>query len=249
MLSTRTSLHCLLRVWFVGAAMTTHGMQHLGLLYALEPGLKALYKDSKNLSLARQRYLGHINTHPFMAPILVGFLLSIERLVAMHKMPAQHMPRLIDTTAETLSAIGDSFFSGTLLVLWALISTLFIINNAIWAAVLCSIIMLAFLLIFRICFFFLGLRQGLMALSKLSKLNLINHAVALRMVNAILLALIYGSICAQYTTVFLWTNFFYGVLFVCFGAFLINKTHLSRVLVLGFSFIAFTLFWLNPAIF
>ncbi len=246
MLSARTSLRCLLRVWFMGAAMTTHGMQHLGLLYALDPGLCALHKDEKELSLARQRYLGHVNTHPFMAPILVGFLLSVEGLVAMHKMPAQHMQKLINTTAETLSAIGDSFFSGTLMVFWALVTTLLILQNLITAAITWSAILLASLLLFRVYFFFLGLRQGLMALTKLSKLNLINWAFGLKIVNALLIAAIYAYICAKSSVGFLWINFFGGILIIGIGAFLINTIHIPRVLLMSLSFLAFFIYLLNP---
>ncbi len=249
MLSARISLHCLFRVWFMGAAMTTHGMQHLGLLYALDPGLSHLHKDEQELSLARGRYLGHVNTHPFMAPILVGFLLSVEGLVAMHKMSAQHMPGLINTTAETLSAIGDSFFSGTLMVFWALVTTLFILQDLAWAAITWSGLLLICLLIFRVSFFFLGLRQGLMALNRLSKLNLINKASGLKIINAILIAIIYGIICAKSNTGFMWTNFFAGVLLISLGAFLINTVHVPRVLLISLGFLGFLFYFLNPSIF
>ncbi len=249
MLSTRTSLRCLFRVWFMGAAMTTHGMQHLGLLYALDPGLSQLHKDAQELSLARGRYLAHVNTHPFMAPILVGFLLSVEGLVAMHKMPAQHMSGLIHSTAETLSAIGDSFFSGTLMVFWALVATFFTIQGFAWLAIVWSVLLLACLLIFRISFFFLGLRQGLMALHKLSKFNLINKASGLKVINAVLIAIIYGSICSKSDQGLLWTNFFAGVLLICLGAFLIYAVHVPRVLLVGLGFLAYSVYFLNPSFF
>ncbi len=242
MLSVRTSLHCLLRVWFVGAAMTTQGMQHLGLLYALDPGLQTLHKDEQSLSQARKRYLGHINTHPFMAPILVGLLLSLEGLVATHKMPVQNMQRLIGTTIETFSAIGDSFFSGTLMVFWTLATTLLILHKLIAAAVIWSFVLLISLLIFRAWFYFLGLRHGLMVLTKLRSLNLINQAYYLKIANALLIAAIYWSICARNPEGFFWINFFGAIILLGFGAFLVNRLHIPRLILASLSIFALTLY-------
>ena len=106
MFDRRTTLRCLARTWFLGAAMTTRGMQHLGLLYALNPGLEALYREPDALAAARRRYLPHVNTHPFLAPLFVGFLLALERQIAAGNMPSQGMEALASTTLALVNFQG-----------------------------------------------------------------------------------------------------------------------------------------------
>ncbi len=233
MLSLRTSLHCLMRVWFMGAAMTTRGMQHIGLLYVLDPGLVALHKDPQSLREARSRYLGHINTHPIMAPILVGLLLSFEGLIATHKMPAENMQRLVHTTSETFSAIGDSFFSGTLVVFWALVATLFILNGYIAESIIWTGFLLALLLLFRVWFFFLGLRQGLMMLTKIRGLNLVNQGYRLKVINALLVAAVYWTIYNNLDTASFGASYFIGAILLSLGAILVNTVYMPRVILVS----------------
>ncbi len=228
MLSLNTSLRCLLRVWLMGAAMTTRGMQHIGLLFVLDPALSSLHKDEQSLREARTRYLGHINTHPFMAPILVGLLLNLEGLVASHKIPAQSMQKFIHTTSETFSAIGDSFFSGTFIIFWTLTTTLLILNDYILTSIFWTGFLLALLLLFRVWFFFLGLKNGLMVLTKIRKLNLINQGYSLKLINALLIAAIYWTI--YHNTNISWVSQFVGVILLILGAILVNTVHISRVI-------------------
>ncbi len=229
MLPLRTSLHCLLRVWFMGAAITTRGMQHIGLLFVIDPALKALYQDSHGLSQARSRYLGHINTHPMMSPIFVGLILALESLVATQKIPAQNMQKIIHTTSETFSAIGDSFFSGTLVVFWALVATLFILHGYTTEAIIWTCFLLAVLLLFRVYFFFLGLNTGLMVLTKIRSLNLINQASRLKVVNALLIATVYGSIFHKVDIGIAY--YISGAIFLALGCVLVNTAHMSRAIL------------------
>ncbi len=229
MLPLSTSLRCFLRVWFMGAAMTTRGMQHLGLLFAMDPALVKLHQDPQSICEARKRYLVHANTHPLMAPILVGLLISLESLVATKKMPSQNMQRIISTTSETFSAIGDSFFSGTLIVFWALVTTLFILNHYNTEAIIWTCFLLALLLLFRVWFFFSGLRHGLMMLTNIRKLNLINQAQRLKVINSILIVAIYLCIPKQLDSFF--ADYFGGAIFLALGCVLVNTAHISRTIL------------------
>lgn len=238
MLDTRTSLHCLARTWLVGAAMTTRGMQHIGLLFALDPGLRALHRDPAALREARQRYLAHVNTHPFMAPLFTGILLAMEKLVAQGRMGPQGLDMLAGTTATTLSALGDSFFSGTLLVSWALASTICVMQGYVHVAAGWTLLLFALLWAFRVWTFFLGMRHGIAALQWVKQMDLINWGDRLKMGNALLLALVLWDTASTATPVFLWGNFFWGLLCLIGGSLLINKAHLPRVLLLALALAA-----------
>lgn len=246
MLDTRTSLRCLARTWLVGAAMTTRGMQHLGLLYALEPGLEILYRSPEALRAARSRYLTHVNTHPFMAPLFTGILLSMETQIARGALPPQGMAMLSRTTATTLSALGDSFFSGSLLVFWALTTSLCLILHMESLATLWTLTLFLLLLSFRVGTFFLGLRQGLLALHWVRQMDMINWSDRLKLVNAALLAMVLWHLAINAAPVMLWGNFFWGLLCLCCGSLLVNKAHVPRLLLMGFVFGALYLTGLSP---
>ena len=240
MLDTRTALTCLARTWLVGAAMTTRGMQHLGLLYVLNPGLAALY-EGEALREARARYLGHVNTHPFMAPLFTGILLALEKQVARGHMASQGMDMLAKTTATTLSALGDSFFSGTLLVTWALSAVLCVMQgHPLWAA-LGTALLFALLWLFRVWTFFLGLRHGLAALLKVKQMDLINWGDRLKMLNALLLAAVLWDMARLAAPALWWGNFFWGLVCLLCGALLINRAQVPRLFLLALMLMALCL--------
>ena len=60
------------------------------------------------------------NTHFFWTPLLVGLFLSLEEKIAQGVAPAEMLDNVKTTTAFTLSAIGDTFFSASLMGLWGL---------------------------------------------------------------------------------------------------------------------------------
>ena len=241
MLTTRTALHCLARTWLVGAAMSTRGMQHIGLLFVLEPGLRALYRDPAALAEARQRYLAHVNTHPFMAPLFTGIVLAMEKLVAEGRMGPQGLGMLAGTTATTLSALGDSFFSGTLLVSWALGSTLCVMRGYVAVAASWTLLLFALLWSFRIWTFFLGLRHGIAALQWVKQMDLINWGDRLKMVNALLLAAVLWDMAAMSVPALWWGNFFWGLLCLVCGSLLVNRSRMPRLILLAVALAALCL--------
>ena len=56
-LRARTLVSCFLRCYLVGAAFNTRGLQHVGLAYAMEPGLARLYPDPAQRDAVFERYL------------------------------------------------------------------------------------------------------------------------------------------------------------------------------------------------
>lgn len=179
-----------LRTYMVGATFNTKGMQNVGLAYIMEPGLRALYEqEPAALQRARSRYLKHYNTHPFWTPLLVGIFLSMEKKIAQGMLPADILPKLRSTTVYTLSALGDSFFGGSFLVLWALVGVNLAAANDLVLLALWIVLCLAGLQLFKMYTFGRGYAQGLSFLQKLKSWNLIDWGQRLKLVNGFLTAL------------------------------------------------------------
>lgn len=236
MLDSRTSFRCLCRAWLVGAALTTRGMQHLGLLYALNPGLEALYADPKKLAQARGRYLVHVNTHPFMAPLLTGFLLALETRVAQGSMPAENMHSLTQVTAAAFSAVGDSFFSGGLLAAWALSASLCVVLGLAPLAMCWTLFLFALLTVFRVWTFFLGLRRGMPALQWVRRMDLINWGDRLKPLNALLVVLLLWRVVSGTDPDHRWDIFFWSVVCLVCGTLLVDRAHIPRILLAAAAF-------------
>ncbi len=230
-----------MRTWSISAAMSTQGMQKVGLLYALDPALVEIHPHRKDLQQARMRYLGHVRTHTLMAPLLVGFCIALEKEVANHKICANGLEKLIATTATTLSAIGDSFFSASVLVFWALLCGLGIIHGFISFILIVTAVLLLCATFFRIYTFFLGSNHGLSVLQSLRTMNLINLAEKVKILNAILIIFFYAKISQDDIQPFFGGNIVWIYLYLLVAALLINRMHISRILliILGFTILFF----------
>lgn len=197
MRSARIFLSCFLRSFLVGAGMNSRGMQNIGLLFALWPGLTAIHTGPESRSLAYRRYAGHYNCHPIWTPMLIGMFLRLEDLHSKGLLSAEMLDRFRNTTIHTLSAIGDSFFEGSLVVLWALSSALLVITgNAAWALIW-SGLFIAGLIAFKFYSFILGWRSGLTALNNVKRWNLINRGDFIKHINALLAAALFSLLLAQ----------------------------------------------------
>jgi PTS system mannose-specific IID component len=167
-LDTRILLQVFLRTYLVGATFNTRGMQNVGLAFIMEPGLRALYAaDPAALKRARGRYLKHYNTHPYWTPLLAGIFLAMERKIALGMLPADILPKLRSTTVYTLSALGDSFFGGSFLVMWSLVGVNLAAANRIGILACWVLLCLAALQFFKMFTFGRGYAQGLAFLHRL----------------------------------------------------------------------------------
>ncbi len=251
MLPKKVLWQCFCRSWSVGAGMSTHHLQRVGLMYALNPALVHIYPHADDLREARKRYLASVRTHTVMASLLVGLFISLETLIAKHKLSTQGIENLLHTTTTTLSAIGDSFFSGSFLVLWALgcflcflhglpvggVATVELLGMLrIWPAVIWTGFLLALVTIFRVYTFHLGVKYGLAALQDIRKFNLINWAERIKMCNAALIALIFITM-TDGAQIFFWGNEFWGLVCMLIAVLLINKAHIPRIVLIAILFI------------
>lgn len=180
---------CLARTFVVGGAINTRGMQNVGLAYAIDPGLRAIYGGGERLSEARLRYARHYNTHPFWTPMLVGIFLSMERKIARGLFPGHMMDGVKGTTVYTLSAIGDSLFGGSVMVLWSLTTIILLASGFKAAAVALGAACFAGLQVFKAATFWLGVREGLNVLHRFKRWDLINWGQRVKVVNGALLVL------------------------------------------------------------
>ncbi len=188
-LSSKTMLHCFARCYMVGAAFNTRGMQNVGLAFALEPGLKALYKDPDALVAAHKRYIKHYNTHPFWTPMLAGIFLSLETGIVKGVVPEDAFESIKSTAVYTLSAIGDSFFGGSLLALWSLATVCLISAGYPVSAMVLGAVLLAALQGFKAVTFWIGFRRQFEILKAIRRLNLIDWGKRIKYANCMLLIL------------------------------------------------------------
>ncbi|BDQ33850.1 PTS system mannose/fructose/sorbose family transporter subunit IID [Pseudodesulfovibrio portus] len=176
-----------LRCYLVGAGFNTRGMQNIGLMYAMQPGLRAIHNDPKMLRNAQKRYARHYQSHPFWTPCLVGILLNVEGAIKTGRFPPKMLAKVKDTMAYTLSAIGDSVFAGSLLIFWALLTICLILSGLPRTALAVGVVFLAGLQIFRAYTFAAGVREGFKLLEKLKRWDLINWGRRVKYANAGLL--------------------------------------------------------------
>ncbi len=268
MLPKKVLWQCFRRSWSVGAAMSARHMQRAGFLYALDPALQALHTQDEALCAARKRYIHHVRTHTLMAPLLVGIFLALEERIAQEKMSAEGMEGLLHTTATTLSAIGDSFFSGSVLVFWALgcflcflygIPSAFVAHAPLWnsplvmqntmvtAALAWTGCLLAMVIFFRMYMFYMGVKHNFGALHILRTFDLINWAERIKLGNAFLLAAIFWNM-VDGETIFYWGNEVWAVFCVLVAALLIQRAHVPRLVLVILLFAALFLESIKPVV-
>jgi PTS system mannose-specific IID component len=190
----RTFLRCFWRTYFIGANFNTRGLQNIGLVFAMDPGLRSLYKDPKKLYRARKRYLELYNTHPFWTPLLVGYFLFLETRIAQEIVSPQSLNKVKTTATNTLSAIGDSFFGGSLLIFWSLVCSNLLVRGLWWITFVWLFFFLLAIQAFKVTTFWFGWNRGLIFLQQLRQMNLVNWGQRIKIVNAVLLVLLLVAI-------------------------------------------------------
>lgn len=183
-----------MRCYMAGAGFNTRGMQNIGLVYAMQPGLSAIHADPKNYRAALKRYVRHFQSHPFWMPCLVGIFLNVEKAIAAGRFPPAMLSKVKDTTAYTLSALGDSVFAGSLLIFWALLTICLLLSGQTAAPLTLGICFFIGLQAFRAYTFVCGARQGFRFLERLKRWDLINWGRRIKYVNAGLLLWLWALI-------------------------------------------------------
>lgn len=186
-LDARTLLSCFLRCYMIGAAYNTRGLQHVGLAFAMEPALTVLYPDPAERDQVFKRYLKLYNTHFFWTPLIVGLFLSLEVKISQGLVPAEMLDNVKTTTAFTLSAIGDTFFSASLMGLWALTGACLAAGGQYGLVAALAICLFVAAQVFKILTFRAGYREGFQVLRRLKKWDLVNLGRRIKVANAVLL--------------------------------------------------------------
>jgi PTS system mannose-specific IID component len=185
-LTARDLARCFARCYLVGATGNTRGGQNIGLAFAVEPGLRAIHREPQALKKAVKRYVGHFNSHPFWLPCLVGMFLATELRIKEGTFPAEMLNKVRNTTAYTLSAIGDSVFAGSLLVFWALATACLLLAGQRGLPLAFGLVLFAALQAFRCYSFVAGFRLGLRFLERLKHWDLIDMGQRVKCLNAVL---------------------------------------------------------------
>lgn len=239
-LDTKLLLRTYLRCYFVGAAFNTRGFQTIGLALAMEPGLNALYPDPAARRRAWARYIKIYNTHPFWTPFLVGVFLALESRIARKQFPDTMLDQVKSTVVFTLSAVGDSFFGGSLTVFWALATACLLTAEQTWAAFALGALMFAALNAFKLGTFILGYRHGFAALTRIRTWDLVNWGRRLKVLNAALLVMLWTLAWPANMSATAWTIGAAGVIGLAFAA---GRLRLNREALVGLG-IAAGLFFL-----
>lgn len=225
---TRTVLlRCFLRTYFINAAYNLYGLQNIGLMHALEPGLFALHGPGSALKAARRRYARHHNSHPFWAPMLTGVFLHMERGIAEGYISPATLIKIKGTTANTLSAIGDSFFGGSLMVTAALMSSCLVLLGMQYAALLLVLSLFTALQCFKFFTFSAGLQHGMAVLQALRRYDLINWSYRIKWLNALLLCL-FLHLALPGASGWVWSGM---ACYLLFAGGLVGKLHIPRVVI------------------
>ncbi len=187
-------MSCFLRCYLVGAAYNTRGLQHVGLAFAMEPGLVVLYPDPAARDRVFARYLDLYNTHFFWTPLLVGLFLSLEAKIARGIVPAEVLDNVKTTTAFTLSAIGDTFFSASIMGLWGLSAACLLAAGRYEALIGLAGGLFLGAQVFKAVTFRAGYREGFSVLRRLKRWDLVNLGRKVKLANAALLTIFWIAI-------------------------------------------------------
>lgn len=100
-----------LRSFMLQAAYNYKSLQGLGMLYAMFPALKELYgKDEDALTESGRRYSGVFNTHPYMAPAIMGAMIHLEETGRDEDWSGEKIDSMKTSLMSAFAGLGDAFF-------------------------------------------------------------------------------------------------------------------------------------------
>ncbi len=197
MIPRRLLLRIFLRTYLVGAVYTMRGFQNVGLVFILHPALEHLYgHDPAALQRARHRYLGLYHTHPSWTPALVGLFLFFEERIAQGVLAPQALAAVRPTVIFTLSGLGDAFFGGGVLTVWAVVHCWLLVCGWWGWALGWMIVVASVFQGFKYRTFLRAYAEGLVFLQGLKRWDLINWARRLKVIGAMGLALVATTVAA-----------------------------------------------------
>ena len=186
-----TLLHCCSRSFLLQASWNFDRLQNLGFLYQLLPGLRRLYGRKLPAELL-ERYAGYFNTHPYLAPWVVGALLQLEERRQASEATEIDGPAFQKMVMAPYAAMGDALFWGAIRPLAAVIGLLLAIQGMLLAPLVVLLVYNLPHLLCRCGGLLIGFRQGLASVGTLQRLRLPDVAIRVKEGTVILL----GILCA-----------------------------------------------------
>lgn len=187
----------LLRVWMrtflLQASWNFECLQGLGVAYVLAPALRFHYRNEE-LAQAYGRHTEYFNTHPYLAPALLGAMLNLEE-EGRRSGTDVGVAEFRNIMMAPCAAMGDAFFWGGLRPLAAVLALFFALHGVLFAPlVLLAVFNVPHLLI-RWQGFWCGYRGGLEIVDRLQQWRLPDRAIRLKQGTVVLL----GLLCADLT--------------------------------------------------
>ncbi len=193
-LPPRVLLRILGRSFLLQASWSFERMQSLGALYILAPALRLLYQE-KELEDAFRRHMVYFNTHPYLAPPLLGAVLALEEDQARGERCAIGAVEFRDMVMAPFAAIGDALFWGGLRPLAAVIALFFAFKGSLWAPVVFLVLFNLPHLWFRCAGLVRGYFSGLRLVETVQARRLPDWALRAKEATVVLL----GGLCAYLT--------------------------------------------------
>ena len=122
----------LFRSFMLQASWNFERMQNLGVLFALSPALRFLYRG-KDLKAAYQRHIVYFNTHPFMSAPVLGATLAQEEKLAAGQEATFSVEDFKGMIMAPYAAIGDALFWGGVRPVAACLALFFAIKGSLLA--------------------------------------------------------------------------------------------------------------------
>jgi len=160
----------------------------------MAPALRYLYRD-EDLVRAYGRHTEYFNTHPFLAPPVLGATLRLEAASAAGETADFPVSEFKTLLASPCAAMGDAFFWGGLRPLAAVVAIFFALGGSLWAPLVLLVLFNLPHLYCRLRGLQLGLALGVGIAAELPRYNLPDWAVRLKQLTVLLL----GVLCAYVT--------------------------------------------------
>lgn len=192
-------VHVFLRTFFLQSGWNYDRMQHLGFAFAMLPALRQIHAGSEPLKGAVQRHLEYFNTHPYLAPTLIGASIPLEAEVQRGTRRPDEVTSFKNGIMGSYGAIGDSFFWAALKPFGGVVAVALILAGAGGFGPLVFVLGFdAVALAVRAYGFFVGAALGPMVVAKLARLDFMRATRRIKLAAAAVAGL----------TVALWAGWF-----------------------------------------
>lgn len=183
-LTAPVRMHVFLRSFLVQAGWNYDRMQHLGFAFAMLPALRRIH-TGEALKAAAQRHLEYFNTHPYLAPALIGASIPLEIEVSRAMRRPDEVTSFKNGIMGSYGAIGDSFFWAALRPLGAVIAiALILVGMGAFGPLVFVLGYDAIALAVRAFGFFKGAALGPIVVAKLARLDFMGATRRIKLASA-----------------------------------------------------------------